>query len=174
MYLARDSRRASGRMGASPSGRQAAAVARALRRVAGLGDSAAGGKGVRCRLMAYHDLDEARGYHAALKTIILRHPGDSADLRAMQRLVDLSRRAAEAVNDGYCREKMRLVAEYGAELLAHAEHARWRRPSISGEQFLKQQALNALELFQSRLYSIEAMRNAAARHALAGFQLSPR
>jgi len=120
------------------------------------------------------DLDEARRHQAVLKSMILRHPGDGADLRGMQRLVELCRRAAEAVNDGYCRDKMRLVEEYGSELLAHAEHSRWQRPSISGEQFLKQQALNALELFLSRLYSIEAMRRAAARHALAGFQLSPR
>jgi signal transduction protein with GAF and PtsI domain len=124
--------------------------------------------------MGNSDLDEARRHQAVLRSMILRHPGDSADLRGMQRLVELCRRAAEAVSDGYCREKMRLVEEYGAELLAHAEHSRWQRPSISGEQFLKQQALNALELFQSRLYSIEAMRRAAARHALAGFELSPR
>jgi hypothetical protein len=124
--------------------------------------------------MGNSDLDEARRHQVELKGMILRHPGDSADLRAMPRLLELCRRAADAVNDGYCREKMRLVEEYGAELLAHAEHSRWQRPSISGEQFLKQQALNALELFQSRLYSIEAMRRAAARQALAGFELSPR
>ena len=124
--------------------------------------------------MRTSDLDEARRHHGALRSLILRHPGDSADLRGMQRLVELCRRAAEAVDDGYCRDKMRLVEEYGAELLAHAEHSRWQRPAMSGEQFLKQQALNALELFLSRLYSIEAMRRASARHALAGFQLSPR
>ncbi|HZM34991.1 MAG TPA: hypothetical protein VFC18_10915 [Burkholderiales bacterium] len=124
--------------------------------------------------MAYRDLDDARRHHAALKILILRHTSGQADLRAVTQLVELARGAEDAVNDGYCREKMRLVAEYGAELLAHAEHARWQRPSISGEQFLKQQVLNALELFQSRLYSIEAMRRASARHSLAGFQFSPR
>jgi hypothetical protein len=124
--------------------------------------------------MRTSDLDEARRHHAALRSLILRHPGDSADLRGMQRLVELCRRAAEAVNDGYCRDKMRLVEEYGSELLAHAEHSRWQRPSISGEQFLKQQALNALELFQSRLYSIEAMRRAGAHRVLTGLELSPR
>jgi signal transduction protein with GAF and PtsI domain len=124
--------------------------------------------------MVYADLEEARQYHGALKSIITRHAGDGADLRAMGRVVELCRSAAEAVEDGYCREKIRLVAEYGSELLAHAEHARWQRPSISGAQFLKQQALNALELFQSRLYSLEATRRAMSRQALAGFQLSPR
>lgn len=124
--------------------------------------------------MAYADLDEARQYHGALKSIITRHSGDGADLRAMRRVVELCRAATDAVDDGYCREKIRLVAEYGSELLAHPDHARWQRPSISGEQFLKQQALNALELFQSRLYSLEATRRALSRQALAGFQLSPR
>ncbi len=122
--------------------------------------------------MAYPDLEEARRHHAALKGIIERHAGDGADLRALRRAMDLSRGAAEAVNDPYCREKIRVAAEYAAELLANGEHARWRRQSLSGVDFLKQQALNALELFLSRLYSLEWMRRAAARSAQAGYTLT--
>ena len=122
--------------------------------------------------MAYDDLEQARRHHAALKSIIERHAGDAADLRALRRAMDLSRGAAEAVNDPYCREKIRVAAEYAAELLANGEHARWRRQSLSGVDFLKQQALNALELFLSRLYSLEWMRRAAARSAQAGYTLT--
>lgn len=123
--------------------------------------------------MAYADLEEARRHHAALKTIIERHAGDAADLRALRRAVDLCRGAAEAVNDTYCHEKIRLAAEYAAELLTHGEHARWRRDALSGVDYLKRQALGALELFQSRLYSLEAMRRSRAR-GLPGFALNPR
>ncbi|MGQ0543718.1 MAG: hypothetical protein ACT4P3_00080 [Betaproteobacteria bacterium] len=120
--------------------------------------------------MAYADLEEARRHHAALKRLIERHAGEAADLRALRRAVDLCRGAAEAVNDAYCREKIRVAAEFAAELLSQGEHAKWRREPLSGVDFLKQQALNALELFQSRLYSLEWARRAAAR----GFVLNPR
>jgi hypothetical protein len=124
--------------------------------------------------MAYADLEDARRHHAALKSLIERHAGDAPDFRALRRAVDLCRGAAEAVDDAYCREKIRLAAEFAAELLAHGEHARWRRDSLSGVDFLKQQALNALELFQSRVYSLEWTRRAAARGAARGFILNPR
>ena len=124
--------------------------------------------------MAYADLEEARRHHAALKGIIERHAGDAADLRALRRAVDLCRGAADAVNDAYCREKIRLAGEYAAELLSNGEHARWRRDAVSGVDYLKRQALNALELFLSRVYSLEATRRAGARSILATFALNPR
>lgn len=124
--------------------------------------------------MAYTDLEEARRHHAALKSLIERHAGDAADLRALRRAVDLCRGAAEAVDDAYCREKIRLAAEYAAELLSRGEHARWRRHAVSGVDYLKQQALGALELFQSRLYSLEAMRRGCARGAPGGFAFHSR
>ena len=117
--------------------------------------------------MAHADLEEARRHLAALRSIIARHAGEGANLRALRRVVDLCRGAAEAVDDGYCREKLRVAAEFASELLAHGEHSRWQRRSISGADFLKQQALDALELFQSRLYSIEAQRHSAQRFAAA-------
>lgn len=113
--------------------------------------------------MSYPDLEEARRHHRALKSIICRHAGDVADLRALRRVVDLCRGAAEAVDDLYCREKIRFAAEYAAELLSHAEHARWQRNATSGMEYLRQQVLDALELFESRLYSLELARLAAQR-----------
>ena len=112
--------------------------------------------------MAHSDLEEARRYHGALKSIIARHAGEGADLRALRRVSDLCRGAADAVSDPYCREKIRLASEYSAELLAHGEHARWRRRTLSGVEFLKQQALDALDLFLSRIYSLEINRTRRA------------
>lgn len=106
----------------------------------------------------YPDIDEARSHHAAVKQIVERHPGAATDYRALRRVLDLCRRAAAAVDDRYCRDKLRLVEDFAAEMLSHSEHAKWNRDSISGAQFLKQQILDALELFHSRLYSLETMR----------------
>lgn len=97
----------------------------------------------------YPDIDEARGLHALLKQIVDRHAGAATDYRALRRVLDLCRRAAAAIDDRYCREKLRLVEDFSAEMFSHGEQR---------AQFLKQQVLDALELFGSRLYSLEALR----------------
>lgn len=106
----------------------------------------------------YPDIDEARGHHALLKQIVDRHAGAATDYRALRRVLELCRRAAAAIDDRYCRDKLRLIEDFAAEMFSHSEHRRWDRDSISGEQFLKQQILDALELFNSRLYSLETLR----------------
>jgi hypothetical protein len=110
--------------------------------------------------MTTTDVAEARRLHAALRDIFTRHTGEAADFRALRRVLALSEAASGAVDDDYCREKLRLVGEYAAEMFSHNEHAKWGRDSVSGIEFLRQQVLNALELFASRLYSIEALRHA--------------
>jgi hypothetical protein len=109
------------------------------------------------------DLDEARGHHALLRQLVERHPGTATDFRALRRVLDLCRRAAEAIDDRYCRDKLRLVEDFAAEMFSHSEHAKWQRESMSGADFLKAQILGALELFHSRLYSLEMLRRSAAR-----------
>ena len=103
------------------------------------------------------DVALARSHHAALREVFTRASGEAADLRALRRVLALCQEASEAVDDAYCREKLRLVGEFAAEMLSHSEHTRWGRDSMSGAEFLRQQVLNALELFASRLYSIEAL-----------------
>jgi signal transduction protein with GAF and PtsI domain len=101
----------------------------------------------------YSDIDEARAHHAMLRQLIERHAGAAVDFRALRRVLEVCRRATAAIDDGYCRDKLRLVEDFAAELFSHGE---------SRAQFLKQQILNALELFHSRLYSLEAGRRRAA------------
>ena len=87
-----------------------------------------------------------------------RHVG-AADWRALHRVLELSRRAAKAIDDRYCREKLRLVEDYCAEMFCHGET---RIP------LLRRRILDALELFASRLSSLEALRRSRARqHARA-------
>jgi hypothetical protein len=108
------------------------------------------------------DLDEARACHAALKQIIDRHVGEGADYRALRRVLELCRRAGAAVEDDYCRDKLRKVEDFAAELFAPGEQRRW--------QFLKDQILGALELYASRIYSLEALRRSAARASVHNLQ----
>jgi hypothetical protein len=110
----------------------------------------------------YPDIDEARAHHDLLKQIVDRHAGAATDYRALRRVLDLCRRAAAAVDDRYCRDKLRLIEDFAAEMFSHSEHGRWDRDSVSGAQFLKQQILDALELFNSRLYSLETGRRKAS------------
>jgi hypothetical protein len=104
----------------------------------------------------YSDIDEARAQHDALKLLVERHAGGS-DYRALRRALELCRRASAAIDDRYCREKLRLVEDSCAEMFSHGE---------SRMQFLRQQILDALELFASRLYSLESLRRSAARASL--------
>jgi hypothetical protein len=106
--------------------------------------------------VVYSDIDEARAQHDALKLIVVRHAG-AADYRALRRILELCRRANAAIDDRYCRDKLRLVEDFCAEMFSHGE---------SRMQFLRQQSLNALELFSSRLYSLESARRSAARASL--------
>ena len=101
----------------------------------------------------YPDIDEAREHHAALKQVV-EHAGAGSDYRALRRVLELCRRAAAAVEDAYCRDKLRVVEDFAAEMLSREGER---------EHFLKRQILAALELFHSRLYSMESMRRAATR-----------
>ena len=108
----------------------------------------------------YSDIDDARAHHPALKQIVERHAGVAADYRALspdnralRRVLELCRRAADAIDDRYCRDKLRLVEDFSAEMLVQGQ---------SRTEFLKQQILNALELFRSRLYSLEMLRRSTS------------
>lgn len=106
--------------------------------------------------MLYSDIDDARAQYAALKEIVERHAG-AADYRTLRRVLELCRRAASAIDDRYCRDKLRQVEDFSAEMFSRREDR---------AQFLRQQVLNALELFHSRLYSLELVRRSEARSRL--------
>jgi len=117
--------------------------------------------------MGYPDIERARAAQAALRRIFDGYAGSRTDRRALRRVVDLCAEASDAVDDPYCREKVRMVGEYGAELLSQPELR--ARGAIAGADFLRQQIHAALELLQSRLYSLERARRAGqlARAAFA-------
>ncbi|HZQ75381.1 MAG TPA: hypothetical protein VFB08_20900 [Burkholderiales bacterium] len=104
------------------------------------------------------NIGRVRTHLAALQDLVRRHSGSGPDWRALRRVVALCQEASDAIEDDYCRAKLHVVSEYCAELFSSAEHGRWRRDSMSGAVFLTLQILNALELCNSRLYSLEALR----------------
>ena len=111
--------------------------------------------------MGYPDIERARAGQAALQRIIDGYAGPGADLRALRRGVDLCREVADAIEDDYCREKIRAVSEYAAELLSQGEHR--PRGAMPGADFLRREIRGALELVQSRLYSLERARRHGER-----------
>lgn len=68
-------------------------------------------------------------------------------------MLDLCRRAAAAIDDRYCLDKLRLVEDFAAEMFSRGEQR---------TEYLKQKIQDALELFGSRLYSLEMRRRATA------------
>jgi hypothetical protein len=106
--------------------------------------------------MGYPDIQRAREGQASLQRVIGGYAGPGADLRALRRVVDLCRDIADAIDDEYCRAKIRVVAEYAAELLSQDQHR--ARGAMPGADFLRQQIRSALELLESRLYSLERAR----------------
>jgi len=101
--------------------------------------------------MGYPDLDQARRQQAALQRVIDEHAG-GIDPRRLRRALALCRELSSSVEDEYLRRKVLLVEECAAELFC----AREPRPrgSIPGADYLRQRIHEALELVQSRLYSL--------------------
>ena len=112
--------------------------------------------------MTAMDVAEARRLHAALRDFFAHQVGTGPDFKALRRVLLLCDAASRVLDDAYCREKLRLAAEYAAEMFSHGSHEKWGRDSASGAEFLRQQVLNALELYASRLYSLEALRSSQA------------
>ena len=112
------------------------------------------------------DLEAARRHHHALKHFFVSHTGVTPDLRALRRVLTLCESASAATDDEYCREKLRLVSEYAAQMLGRGDHARWGLDAMSGIEFLRQQVLNGLELLASRLYSLEALQRTAEKKGM--------
>src|SRR5690349_20299583 len=97
------------------------------------------------------DLDLARRQQAALRRMVDEH-GGGVDIRRLRRSLALCRDLAATVDDDYCRRKVLMVEECVAELFSIAEPR--ARGAVPGAEFLRNRIREALELVQSRLYSL--------------------
>jgi hypothetical protein len=112
------------------------------------------------------ELDLARKQLESLKELFARHSGE-ADARALRWLMSLCRGAG--IDDEYCRSKLATVEELGAEMFTHGGHRRF------SAEALRQRILDALELFESRLYSLGLLRSPRRplRASIARFEVHP-
>ena len=118
--------------------------------------------------MSYPDIDLARSRHSALRRVVAQRSG-GVDPRGLRLVLGLCRQLCEAIDDDYCRRKVLVVEECAAELLCANEPR--ARGAVPGGEFLRRAIRDALELVQSRLYSLERARRQAQRAALTGNSL---
>ena len=112
--------------------------------------------------MAYPDLEEVRKQYAALRELVIHNPGGWNDASSRERVKILVDRAVDAVEDAECTQQLRRVESYAAALYSEDGHAKWQRKSMSGADYLRLQILIALEVVNTRLFMIDALRNRAA------------
>jgi len=108
--------------------------------------------------MPYPDLDEARLHHAALRDIFLDRAIGGEDPQQFRQVEELCTAAAAAVDDDYCRQQMRKVRAYAAEIFSQAGFRKWSSGSLGGAEFLRRMIIMTLDAFRSQLASIEALR----------------
>ena len=68
--------------------------------------------------MGYPDIELARSRQARIARLIDEHAVPAADPRRLRRVLALCEELCEAVEDAYCRGKVRAVEECAAELLS--------------------------------------------------------
>src|SRR2546428_7981474 len=83
-----------------------------------------------------HDLETARRHYGAMRDLIIRHRGGSLDERVLGKLLDLSRKAAAAVDHGNFRSLLSAVEGYGAQLFSESGHLQIAPPRKSRAPFL--------------------------------------
>ena len=111
-----------------------------------------------------HDVETARKYYSAMRNLIINHRGGSRDQRTLEKLGDLSRKAAAAIDDSDCKRLLSAVDGYAADLFSESGHLKWARAEMPGAHFLRLQILRELDAFHARLLQLqfETTRNAAA------------
>jgi hypothetical protein len=99
----------------------------------------------------FHDLEHARLHLAALKELFLQRR--TSDARGLRRISGLCSAAHTVLNDAYCSMKLAAVAECAAVWFSKRHN---ERPELYLEELL-----DLLDLLQSRIYAIEAIRRAS-------------
>lgn len=112
--------------------------------------------------MAYPDLEQVRKQYALLRERVIHNAGGWDDAASRDRVKLLVERAIDALDDAECGQQLRRVQSYAAALYSGEEHAKWQRKSMSGADYLRLQILIALEVVNTRLYMIDALRSRAA------------
>src|SRR2546425_5671091 len=102
-----------------------------------------------------HDVETARKYYSAMRNLIINHRGGSRNERTLEKLGDLSRKAAAAIDDSDCKRLLSAVDGYAADLFSESGHLKWARAEMPGAHFLRLQILRELDAFHARLLQLQ-------------------
>ena len=107
----------------------------------------------------YKDIRQVREHYAALRDLIAQAAGGRADVATRAKVTVLCEAAIAALDDLECRQRMRAVDRYAAELFSDDQHQKWDREHMAGAAYLRLQILIALEAVNTRLFVLEALRD---------------
>lgn len=97
--------------------------------------------------------DDALGYCARIRDLILHHGGGWADGDALRKFRLLSYAASRAADDAESSELLRTADQYASDLFSDADHQKWKRGGTSGADILRLCILAKLRVFRERLMS---------------------
>jgi hypothetical protein len=112
----------------------------------------------------YTDIRQVREHYAALRDLIAQNPGGREDAATLGNVSVLCEAAIAALEDPECRQRLRLVEQYAADLFSVEGHRKWHRPQMPGADYLRLQMLIALEGVNTRLFFLSAMRDRDIPH----------
>ena len=107
--------------------------------------------------MTLSDFDAARKNYAALKDILLHHPGGWADEAALSTVKKLCGAAGAALDDSEGREHLKFVEGNAAALFSENDHQKFLTGSLKGTDYLRLRILGALSAFSRRVHEVEAL-----------------
>ena len=113
----------------------------------------------------YKDIRQVREHYAALRDLIAQALGGRDDVATRAQVSVLCEAAIATLDDGECRQRLRAVDRYAAELFSDDQHRKWDREHMSGAAYLRLQILIALEAVNTRLFFLEALRDRAPHQA---------
>src|SRR3954471_12300529 len=103
----------------------------------------------------HRDFAGARECHAALRALVIEHPGGWHDEIALRKANDLCRTALSAVNDMDCIAHIGRLEDLARELFSEGAHEKWQQPGMLGVAVLKLEMLKTLLALRSQLAYLE-------------------
>ena len=100
--------------------------------------------------------EDALGYCARIRDLILHHGGGWADGDALEKFRLLSGAASRAADDADASELMRTAFEYAADLFSGSDHQKWATGKTSGVDILRLCILAKLDAFRARVVHLQA------------------
>jgi len=100
--------------------------------------------------------EDALGYCARIRDLILHHDGGWADGDALEKFRLLSGGASRAVDNAQGAELMRTAFEYASDLFSGSDHQKWATGRTSGADILRLCILAKLDAFRARVVHLQA------------------